>query len=114
MRAYIGGGSRRELENQLEKPIYGRSTIAMNGTANALKYQESCFDYCKSCGQLMRTIDNQIHLMTACPEWDAKTVEDVRKTLKSVGVHDSYEVKPGLCERCSTRRPNEEIFEQPK
>ncbi len=87
----------------------GMKIFDLNAVHNTSKREQPDFDYCQSCGRLMRTIKNQAFLITACADWEASTVEDIRRILKSVGVHDLYEVNPGYCEYCSTDN-TEKIF----
>lgn len=82
-----------------------RTEITSMPTAPAPK--EEYFDKCKSCGQLMMKTNYQIHLITACPEWHATTLEDIRNMLISSGVHYLCEVNPGYCENCSARHIGE-------
>ncbi len=67
------------------------------------------FENCKLCGQLMMTLNYQNHLVTACPEWGARTADDVRRILMSVGVRSLYEVSPGYCDYCSPRHFREHL-----
>ncbi len=77
--------------------------VSVTPIPNTLERGEGFFDNCESCGRSMMTIDYQIHLITACPEWDVDTLEDVRNLLVSSGVHYLYEVNPGYCGYCATR-----------
>ncbi len=71
---------------------------------NISKGEMGFFDKCKSCGRSMRTIESQMNLIAAFPNWGATTAKDIRNVLLQVGVHDLCEAKPGYCEYCSSMR----------
>ncbi len=73
----------------------------MRWTINRVEQEETQFDNCRSCGGQMRTISSQILLVATFPEWNITDLVQMRRMLRSIGVHDVYEVEPGLCEYCS-------------
>ena len=77
--------------------------IGMTTMPTSFRREEEYFDNCESCGRLMMTANYQLHLITACPEWHATSLNEIRDMLIASGVHYLCEVTPGYCEYCSAR-----------
>ena len=68
------------------------STIYKNLTDNGVLKK------CTFCNRHMRTVSNQLYLLDFRKEWNAKTIEDVRKRFKD---NELYELKDNFCQHCS-------------
>lgn len=71
----------------------------MNGINRELLAGEH-FAKCSFCSALMRTYANQEYLITARPDMNCKTAQQVRAVLAKKQ-NGKFELKPGLCQYCS-------------